>query len=154
MEPKFLKDLYASFAKLVDEYGFTKVDEFMDERDYTVDYCSSVFCIKLEKYGREFYETLYKPGFPAQIGPDNLLRFLNIRYPEFKYFHGKFSKASDFEAYYRKQFEHISTTIYENFATINDFFARDDFAHKAAELREFVIKSNPQRFKRISDGET
>jgi hypothetical protein len=148
MERKTLEYLYNSFTKLVEEYGFSKVTELNDEQNYSVEYCSTTFGIKLEKYRREFYATLYKSGNPdKEINLFNLLRYLNqdsSNVPEAEYFH----RETNLEDCYRKQFDHISTTVYENFAAMNDFFRSENYESKVTDITKFMLNKYPELFKR------
>ena len=77
MEHRFIEYLYGTFSKLVEKYGFHKSTELIDEQSYSVEYRSNNFVIKLEKYRREFYVTLYKTGYADNgVNLFNLLSFL------------------------------------------------------------------------------
>lgn len=87
MEQRFIKYLYDSFAKLIEKYGFNKVNEVNEGQSYWIEYRSNTFGIKIEKYRREFYTSLYKTGTDKEIDLFNLLRYLNkgsLNFPEFE----------------------------------------------------------------------
>jgi hypothetical protein len=78
MEHKFQTFLYDSFARLIEEHGFSKLKELNDEQAYFIEYCSNTFVIHLEKYRREFDITLYKTGYTdKRVNLFNLLSYLN-----------------------------------------------------------------------------
>lgn len=149
MKQNFQKYIYSYFAKLVEKYGFKKENEQTDEQSYSIEYCSNIFVIKLEKYRREFYATLYKTGNKNnEINLFNLLSYLNqasLNVSEAEYFRNE----KDIEESYRKQLNHISTTIYKNFDGINNFFSSGDYESKVAEIRKFMLNKYPELFKKI-----
>jgi hypothetical protein len=148
MGQNFLKHLYNCFAGLIDRYGFSKENELNDGQSYSVEYSSNIFVIKFEKYRREFYATLYKTGHSDdEINLFNLLRYLNRDFTEFEYFYGELHGENELEEYYRKQFNHISNTIYENFVVINDFFSSGNYESKFTDIRKFMLKKYPELFR-------
>ncbi|GGA92042.1 hypothetical protein [Puia dinghuensis] len=148
MDQKFLKYLYDSFTKLVEKYGFIKSTELNEEGVYSIEYSSDTFVIKLEKYRREFYVALYKTGYPDKgVNLFNLLSYLNQTssdVPESNYF----KEEKDLDECYKKQFNYISDTIYQNFDAINDFFKSGNHELKMVDIRKFMLSKYPELFKR------
>jgi hypothetical protein len=148
MAHKFQKYLYDSFLKLVEKYGFIKLTELNEEGAYSIEYRSDAFVIKLEKYFREFYVTLYKTGYPDNgVNLFNLLNYLNkassdVAKSRF------FEEEKDLDERYKKQFNYIADTIDENFAEINDFFKSENHESEMAEIDKFMINKYPNLFKR------
>lgn len=148
MEQVFIKYINTFFKKLIDIFGFTVKDEFNDSQSYFIEYSSETFVIKIEKYFREFYATLYRLDNPQkEINLFNLLDYLN-RGNESKSTRVSFLKEKDIEECYRKQLNEISTLIYDNHQAINDFFKSENFESRATELRNYVINKYPELFKR------
>jgi hypothetical protein len=148
MEQKILKHLYNSFAELVEKYGFSKVNEVNEGQSYWIEYGSTNFVFKLEKYRKEFYATLYKTGNPVkEVDLFNLLAYLNeaaADIPESEYFR----KEKDIEECYKKQLSHISATLYEHYEAINNFFSSKNIDLQFSEIREFMLKKYPELFKK------
>lgn len=148
MEQKFLNDLYDSFTKLVEKYGFIKATELNEDGVYSIEYRSDTFVIKIEKYRREFYVALYKTGYPDKgVNLFNLLSYLNQTpsvVPESNYFR----EEKDLGECYKKQFNHISDTIYQNFDAINNFFKSGNYELKMIDIRKFMLSEFPELFKR------
>jgi len=147
MERKFPKYLYESFSRLIDKYGFIKSAEVKEENVYSIEYYSDVFVIKLEKYFREFYVSLFKTGYPDNgVNLFNLLNYLNTASSDTaksKFF----EEEKDLDERYKMQFNYIVDTIDENFPAINDFFNSGDYKTKMGEIRKFMIKKYPNLFK-------
>lgn len=149
MDKKMREYLYACFTKLIDEYGFSRVGEINDRQAYEIEFRSSVFVIRLEKYHREFYPILYKTDDPDnEIDLFNLLSFLNKDFTEFKYERREFHSNDALEEYYEKQCNRISTTLYKHFAVICQFFNSRDYQSKVAEMTKFMLDKYPELFKR------
>lgn len=148
MSQNFQKYIYESFAKLVEQYGFRKENELNDDQSYSIEYCSNTFVLKLEKYRRDFYATVYKTGYQdKEINLFNLLIYLNQNtknIPQFDYF----QEGINIEEYYREQFSYISTTLYKNFEEINDFFSSGDYESKFNDINKFMIDRYPNLFKK------
>jgi hypothetical protein len=60
MEQKILTHIHEFFGHLVDVYGFEIRTELNEGQSFMIEYSSIDFVIKIEKYFREFYATLYK----------------------------------------------------------------------------------------------
>lgn len=137
-----------SFRRLVDEYGFCQQNEVCDAQNYSVDYTSSIFAIRVEKYRHEFYTLLYKSGnADKEISLFNLLAYLlrtAINAPVADYFLNEL----DIEERYRKQLAYITTVIERYLAEITDFFNTGDYATKFADIEKFMIEKYPRLYKR------
>jgi hypothetical protein len=57
---QIIKNINLYFDKLVEEYGFRIKYKSDDNQNYTIEYSSEVFVIKLENYFKEFYVSVYK----------------------------------------------------------------------------------------------
>jgi len=146
MEQKSINNLYDSFSNLIRVYGFSKLKEVNDQESYLIDYGSDNFVIELEKYRREFYVILFKTGHnDSGVNLFNLLSYLNqdsTDTPTSNYF----KEEKDLEESYKKQFNHISNAVYDNFDKINDFFANENYKTKLVEIRQFMVKKYPGLF--------
>jgi hypothetical protein len=149
MEQKFVKYLHDFFKIIIELYGFKIKEEINDGRYYMIEYSSKNFVIKIEKYFREFYLTLYKNDFLKQeINIFNLLDYLNRDFLPFEYFYEEFSDKNELEKYYIKQFNYLSKVVVDNFTTISNFFRSKDYELKIADLEKFMINKYPELFKR------
>lgn len=148
MDQEFLKYIHDCFAKLIEGHEFSKENEVNDGQSYSVEYHSNIFGIKLEKYRREFYATLYKTGNPdSEVNLFNLLHYLNkgsSNVPEAEYFRDE----NDIKECYRKQLKHISTTIYKNFSAINEFFVNRNLDSELVNIQKFILNRYPDLFKK------
>jgi len=146
MEYNFIEHVYTSFSKLVERHGLKKGRELNDGQSYSIEYLSDAFAIKIEKYRREFYATLYKTGnIDREVNLFNLLFYLNqesSNVPKSDYF----TSEGNLEECYRKQLNHISATIYENFEAINNFFSSENFDLKFSGIEKFMLCKYPQLF--------
>jgi len=148
MKHNFIKYIHNSFSKLVERHGLKKGSELNDGQSYSIEYLSDTFVIKIEKYRREFYGTLYKTGnIDREVNLFNLLYYLNqesSNVPKSNYF----TDEGNLEECYRKQLNHISATIYENFEAINSFFSSENLDLKFADIEKFMLSKYPQLFNR------
>jgi hypothetical protein len=148
MEQNFIKYVYEFFKRLVEIYGFKIKAELNEGQSYMIEYSSGGLVLKIEKYFREFYATLYKINKPdSEINLFNLLEYLkqnDTRIPKSEYFR----KEKDIEECYRKQLAHISSVIYENYNLINDFFGSDDYEIKMAEFEKYWKNKHPELYKK------
>jgi hypothetical protein len=91
MEQKFIKHIYDFSKNLIEIYGFKIKEEINDGRYYMIEYSSIDFVIKIEKYFRELYVSLYRLSDPNnEINLFNLLEYLkqgNINVSKSEYFH-------------------------------------------------------------------
>lgn len=143
----FIKHLNPYFEILISEYGFRKQNEINDGQSYSIEYNSDTFTIKVEKYRREFYVTVCKIGSDKEINLFNLLGYLKRNskdVPKSEYF----TNEKNIDESYRKQFVHISDTIYDNFKVISDFFITGNYEAKIAEIEKYMQDKYPELFKR------
>jgi hypothetical protein len=147
MEQSFIKYINEFFKKLIDINSFSIKMESSEEQSYMIEYCSKDFVIKIEKYFREFYVSLYKIDKPDdEINLFNLLGYLkqfDAEAPKSEYFR----KEKDLEECYKKQLNHISSVIYENYTLISDFFCDDNHEAKFAEFKKYWKTKHPELFK-------
>ena len=117
MKQNFVNYIYEFFNKLIELYDFKIKAELNEGQSYLIEYESKDFSIKIEKYFREFYVSLYKlDDLENEINLFNLLEYLKqgaTDSPRSEYFH----KEKDIEICYRNQLEYISTIIYSIFAS-------------------------------------
>ena len=134
-----------SFSRLITELGFRK-ENTVDTNCDSAKFISEHFGIKVEKYRREFYVTLFKLESPNQeINMFNLLNYLNLNSNlvlESNYFADEANVMNS----YRKQLEYISSTLYRNFQTIKEFFGREDFSSEHDRVNEFMRAKYPNLF--------
>ncbi len=149
MEQTFIKYIYEFFKKLIEVYGFKIKTELNEGQSYTIKYSSKDFVIKIEKYFREFYVSLYKVNESDNgVNLFNLLEYLKqgaADVPRSEYFRNE----KDVEECYRKQLGYISSVIYENYASINDFFSSDNYELKVAELEKYWKNKHPELYKKL-----
>lgn len=148
MEQAFLKYIYKFFKNLIEVYGFKTKTELNEGQSYLIEYSSDNFIIKIQKYFREFYVTLYKLNKPDyEINLFNLLEYLrkgDRQVPKSEYFHDE----KDIEECYRKQFAHISSVVYDNYKLINDFFRESEYELNTMEFEKFWKDKHPEFYKK------
>lgn len=150
MEQSYIKYIHEFFSKLMELYGFILKKELNEEQSYMIEYSSVNFVIKVEKYFREFYTTLYKLNKPDnEINLFNLLEYLKqdeLQVPKSEYFHNE----KDIEKCYKKQLNHISGVVYENYNLINDFFNGNDYDYelKMSEFEKYWKNKHPEFYKK------
>ncbi|HET9058204.1 MAG TPA: hypothetical protein VFN30_15270 [Chitinophagaceae bacterium] len=149
MKPSFVKYIYEYFEKLIERFGLKKQNEQGDGQSYSVEYSSDIFVVRLEKYRREFYATLYKIGHSDdEINLFNLLQYLNKdatpKAPEAKYF----PEESNIDECYRKQLRYITDVVCENFTELNDFFREGNYESKVKDIKRFMMEKYPELYKR------
>ncbi|WP_437918735.1 hypothetical protein [Sphingobacterium sp. LRF_L2] len=149
MEQHFIKYTYAFFKTLVELHSFRKKRESNEGQSYVVEYSSSNFVIKIEKYFREFYVSVYKINKPDhEINLFNLLEYLTQgaeKTPKSDYFRNE----KDVEECYKKQIDHISTVIHENYILINDFFSGDSYELRIEEFEKYWRNKHPEFYKKV-----
>ena len=147
MEQTFIKYIHEFFKKHIEAYGFSIKEELIEGQSYMIEFSSKDFVIKIDKYFREFYVSLYKFDYPDHgIELFNLLEYLKqdtteVPRPEY------FRKEKDLEECYRKQLLHISKVFDENYIVINDYFNATDFESKVADMKRFRRKKYPELYK-------
>ncbi|WP_257667162.1 hypothetical protein [Parapedobacter tibetensis] len=144
MKQGFIKYIYEFFKRLVELYGFQKKKDLNEGQSYMIEYSSNNFVIKIEKYFREFYTSLYKTNRPDdEINLFNLLEYLkqgDANIPKSEYFR----KEKDIQECFRKQLSHTSSVIYENYDLINDFFSGNNYELKMAEFEKYWKNKHPE----------
>lgn len=144
MEQGFVKYIYEFYKKLIEVYGFQTEKELNEGQSYMIEYSSKSFVIKIEKYFREFYATLYKiDKLDNEINLFNLLEYLkqdDAQVPQSDYFR----KEKDIEECYKKQLAHISSVIYNNYDLIDDFFGEDNYELGVVEFEKFWKSKHPE----------
>lgn len=147
MEQKFIKYINEFSQNLID-IGFSIKTELNEEQSYMIEYSSGDFMIKIEKYYREFYATLYKTNKPdSEINLFNLLDYLkqsDKQVPKSEYFRNE----KNIEECYRKQLAHISSVIYDNYELINDFFAEDNYELNMMRFEKYWRNKHPEFYKK------
>lgn len=148
MEQSFIKFIYEFFKRLIEAYGFKIKTELNEDQSYLIEYSSKDFVIKIEKYFREFYASLYKLNKPDfEINLFNLLEYLkqgDSNIPKSEYFR----KEKDIEECYKKQLAHVSSVIYDNYNLINDFFSDDHYEINVIEFEKFWKNKHPEFYKK------
>ena len=150
MEQCFIRYIYEFFEKLIKFYGFKKKREVKGE-SYMVEYESNSLGVKIEKYFREFYALLYKIDRPDyEINLFNLLEYLK-QDDDKKIKSNYFRSEEDIEEGYKKQINHISSVIYENWDLISDFFSGDNYEFKVAEFERYWKNKYPELYKKVDE---
>jgi hypothetical protein len=145
VEQKFIKYIHDFSKSLIAIHGFKIKTEINDGRYYLIEYSSIDFVIKIEKYFRELYVSLYKLSDPNnEINLFNLLEYLKQgnNVPKSKYFH----EEKDLEECYRKQLMYISNVFYENFIAINDYFSSNNYALNIVDMKNFRKNKYPELY--------
>lgn len=149
MEQGSIKYGYEFFKKLIEIYGFHIKKELNEGLSYMVEYSSRIFVIRIEKYFREFYATLYKINKPDnEINLFNLLEYLkqnDAQIPQSEYFR----KEKDIEECYRKQLAHISSVIYDNYDLIKDFFCENNYELRVTEFERYWKNKHPEFYNKV-----
>jgi hypothetical protein len=144
MEQSFIKFIYEFFNRLIAAYGFKIKVDLNEDQSYLIEYSSKDFVVKIEKYFREFYVSLYKLSNPNyEINLFNLLEYLKqgaSNIPKSEYFR----KEKDIEECYKKQLAHISSVIYDNYDLIDDFFSDEQYEINVIEFENFWKKKHPE----------
>ena len=112
-----------------------------------IEFSSNDFVIRIEKYFREFYASLYKMGkADYEVNLFNLLEYLkqnDDEKPESNYFRNE----KDLDECYRKQIDYISSTIYKNYNLINDFFNRQDYESNVSSFEKYWKIKHPEFYR-------
>lgn len=148
MKQNFVNYIYEFFNKLIELYDFKIKAELNEGQSYLIEYESKDFSIKIEKYFREFYVSLYKlDDLENEINLFNLLEYLKqgaTDSPRSEYFH----KEKDIEICYRNQLEYISTIIYNNFPAISSFFCSVTFKSNVLAFERYWENKHPELYKK------
>lgn len=115
----YIEYIHEFFIRLTESFGFQIKTELDEEQSFMIEYSSEIYIIKIEKYLREFYVTLYKIDKPdIEINLFNLLEYLKQgekQIPKSDYFR----LEKDINECYRKQLLHLSSVLFENYKLIN-----------------------------------
>jgi len=143
MEQNFVNYIHELFRNLIEVHNFKIKIELNENQSYMIEFISANFVIKIEKYFREFYVSVYKiDNLDSEVSLYNLLEYLmqgveNI--PKSEYFRNE----KDTEGCFKKQLKHISTVIYDNYTILNDFFRNDDFELKIVDFEKYWKAKHP-----------
>ncbi len=144
MEQSFVKYSNEPFGRLIEIYGFKIKAELNEGESYMIEYNSKDFVIKIENYFREFNTSLYKINRPDdEINLFNLFEYLiqgDDNIPKSEYFR----KEKDIQECYRKQLNHTSSVIYENYGLISDFFSDNNYELKMIEFKMYWSNKYPK----------
>jgi hypothetical protein len=139
MEQKYIKSIYSYFERLLNLYSFEVTSEINEDQSYLIEFSSTDYTIKIEKYFREFYLTLYRnDDSENEISMFNLIEFLHqddLNTPKFKSFGG----ARDMEECFIKQFEHLSTVFFNYHSEINGFFSNANYKSNIEYLKLYCM---------------
>ena len=137
------------FGALISKYGFKKKSKTLNDESCLIEYISESYAVKVEKYHREFYPTVYSlTDVENEIGIFNLLGFLKREerdIPKSDFFRNE----KDIEEIYRKQLIHISSAIFENLDSLNDFFSRDKYKENVMEFHCYWKGKHPELYKTL-----
>jgi hypothetical protein len=149
MKSNFAKYVSQYFDEFIKNNLFIKQYELDDGQSYIVEFSTDLFVVKIEKYRKEFYVTLYKIGYSdEEINLFNLIQYLNKDASK-DYKPKYFSKESNADECYRKQLQYISNQIYENYSEIRKFFSSENYEFKFNDVKRFMIEKYPDLFKKI-----
>lgn len=139
-------DVNDFFKFLLLEFNFHITKEESENDDYSIEYSSTSFVIKIEKYFKEFYVTLYKfNDSNSEINLFNLLQFLRrgeLLIPMSEYF----KNEKNIDECYQKQLTYLSQIIYKNYDQINDFFDEKKYKENIIELEDFWRREHPELY--------
>lgn len=148
MEQHFVKYIYEFFKRLIEIYGFHKRKELNEGQSYMIEFSSSNFVIRIEKYFREFYASLYKEGEQDyQINLFNLLEYLvqdDEKVPKSNYFRNE----NENDICYKKQIDHISSVLYKHYRLIDNFFNENNYELKVKEFERYWKGKHPEFYNR------
>lgn len=137
------------FNTLILKFGFKVKSETVSDEFYLMEYVSESYVIKLEKYFRELYTTVYSLSRQdKEVNLFNLLEFLkqnDAEVPDSNYFR----KEKNLEECYKKQLTHISSIIYDNLDLLNDFFSKDKVERNILELDSYWKSKYPELYRTL-----
>jgi len=146
LQENVVKYIYDCFEDLVEKFGLTRQNEINEGQTFSVDFCAKTFAVKLEKYRREFYATLYRVDRPDyEINLYNIIQYLNqssSNVPEPNYF----VDEDDIEECYRKQIKHIASNISDYFPQLDEFFNHEKYDSELEKLNRFLQEQDPELF--------
>lgn len=145
----FEKYIGCFFEKLMKVYSFKIKSEINEGQTYMIEYSSTDFVIKIEKYFREFYVTLYKVNDESnEINLFNLLEFVkqkDLNISKSKYF----PTGKNLEECYKVQLKYMSTVIYDHYDIIIDFFCNGNYKSRLAEFNKYWQDKHPELYRTI-----
>jgi len=148
MEQSFIKYIHELFKKLIEVHDFKLKTKLTEGQSFCIEFSSGNFVVKIEKYFREFYTTLYKINNPDnEINLFNLLEYLkqgSKAVPKSEYFR----KEKDIEECYRKQLVHVSSVIYDNYSLIIDFFNQNSYENNLKKFEKYWKNKHPEFYKK------
>ncbi|WP_183577507.1 hypothetical protein HDF18_11125 [Mucilaginibacter sp. X5P1] len=149
MEQIFTKHINELFKKLIDTYGFKRKTDLNENESYMILFASEKIAIRIEKYFRELYTSLYKVDEPDfEVNLFNLLDYLiqdDEKVPQGEYFH----REKDLEECYKKQLTYVSSVIDENYDLISDFFNADKYELRTAEFEKYWRNKHPEFYGKV-----
>ncbi len=149
MEQIFTKHINELFKKLIDTYGFKRKTDLNENESYMILFASEKIAIRIEKYFRELYTSLYKVDEPDfEVNLFNLLDYLiqdDEKVPQGEYFH----REKDLEECYKKQLAYVSSVIDENYDLISDFFNADKYELRTAEFKKYWRNKHPEFYGKV-----
>lgn len=138
MDAPFIKYIYSFFNRLVELHGFKKKHELADGQCYMVEYSSENFVIKIEKYFREFYASVYQLNdLENEINLFNLLEYL--KQDDTPIQSEYYNKENDLDGCFRKQLDHISSTFFDNHHLIIGFYNDNTYKFDSGSLKFLFI---------------
>ena len=139
------------FSFLVEEKGFRKLKGIYLEEGFELDYVSVELRIRLQSYRRDICVYISKKNDESnEANLFAILEFINektSKIQEAKYYRTE----RDLHKNARLQLEWISKAISENFDAIYSFFILEDIDDNIKKLREFIIRKNPDLFRKLND---
>lgn len=137
------------FGTLISKFSFEIKSEIISDESYLMEYVSESYVIKMEKYYREFYPSVYSLcDQDNEINFFNLLGFLkqegsNTLKSEF------FRKEKDIGECYRKQLNYVSSAIYDSLDLLHDFFSKDKYKENALEFHRYWKSKHPELYRTL-----
>jgi hypothetical protein len=142
MTQVFIKYVKEFSKNLIERYGFRIQKELNEDQFYLIEYVSKYFIVKIEKYFREFYVTLYKiDDKDNEVNLFNLLGYLKQSNLKSDYFR----KEKDIEECYRKQLNYIFSILNDNYDLINDFFS-NNYVIQIDKFEKYWQKKHPDLY--------
>lgn len=137
------------FGALISKFDFEIKSQVVSDESFLMEYVSESYVIKIEKYHREFYPSVYSlSDHENEINLFNLLGFLkqddsNAPKSEF------FRKEKNIEECYWKQLNHISSAIYDNLNLLDDFFFEDMYKRNALKFHNYWKSKHPELYRTL-----
>ncbi|QYJ68234.1 hypothetical protein [Flavobacterium litorale] len=139
----------AFFGALITKFNFNVKNEMISDESYLVEYASENYVIRIEKYNREFYPTVYSINdLDNKINFFNLAGFLNqsdSNTPKSEFFR----KEKEIEECYKKQLNHISNAIYSHLHLLDYFFSEDKYNKNVLKFHRYWKNKHPELYKTL-----